>query len=380
MTTLIQPPSKEPTTNAEIELLLCCVRTCITPQTAEQIKTLVQQNINWTDLMQTAALQGVIPLLYQTLNTTCPEDVPKTILAQLRSQFHANALRNLLLTQELLTLLALFNKYDICAIPFKGPVLAVEAYGNLALRQFGDLDILVRKQDYTKAKELLITQGYCMLHDSQHEAKYLQAQLCHSQRQVSVDLHYGIPPWELELETAGFWENLQPVSLTSTTILTLSPEDHLLILCINGHKVFWRHLGDICNVAAMICTHPEMNWQRIIEQAQRLRIKRILYVALVLASDVLKIPLPEEILSTVKTAPFIRWLAIKLHENCLFKTEDFNHYSSSDPRFNLTIGLYNLLISKYKYKNVFNWLRLTRLIRKYGFAYLKYMFKQLHQT
>ncbi|QSJ19240.1 nucleotidyltransferase family protein [Nostoc sp. UHCC 0702] len=378
MTTLIQPHTKNPTTtNAEIELLLCCSRTCITPQTAERIKTLLQQDIDWTDLLQTAAVQGVMPLLYQSLNATCPENVPKTILAQLRGYFHANALHNLLLTQELLTLLALFNEHHICAIPFKGPVLAVEAYGNLALRQFGDLDILVRKQDYAKAKQLLIAQGYCMLHDSQHEAKYLQAQLWHSQRQVNVDLHYGIPPWELELETAGFWQYLQPLSLTSTTILTLSPEEHLLILCINGHKVFWQHLGDICNVAAMICTHPEMDWQRITQQAQRLRIKRIIYVALILASDVLETPLPEEILSKFKTAPLIRWLAIKLRENCLFKTEDFSQHSSSDPKYIWTKGLYNLLISKYKHKGIFHWLRLRQLISKYGLASLKYMFKQL---
>jgi hypothetical protein len=90
--------------------------------------------------------------LYQSLNTTCPEAVPKANLAQLRNYFHANAQRNLFLTQELLKLLTLFKTNGISAIPYKGPVLAVAVYGNLALRQFGDLDILVHKRDVLRAK------------------------------------------------------------------------------------------------------------------------------------------------------------------------------------------------------------------------------------
>jgi hypothetical protein len=146
MTTLTQASAKTPTlcdhSVSVKELLLYCAQTPIDSEIAERIRTLLQQDIDWAYLIQTAAQHGVMPLLYQSLNTTCPEAVPKANLAQLRNYFHTNAQRNLFLTKELLKLLTLFETHSIPAIPFKGPVLAVSAYGNLSLRQISDLDIL----------------------------------------------------------------------------------------------------------------------------------------------------------------------------------------------------------------------------------------------
>ena len=146
-------------THPEAELLLWCARTCINSE-AEQIKALLKENINWDYLLRTALWHGVAALLYCSLNATCPEAVPKAILDQLRDYFHNLARRNLFLTRELLKLLNLFQAHEIPAIPYKGPVLAASAYGNLALRQFCDLDILIHKQDALRVKSLLLNQGY----------------------------------------------------------------------------------------------------------------------------------------------------------------------------------------------------------------------------
>jgi hypothetical protein len=403
MKTVIKPRTKEPAaTNPEIELLLCCSRTCISTETAEKIRKLLQQNINWTYLIEIASGNGVIPLLYQNLKTSCPEAVPKTILTQLRSYFHANALHNLFLTQELVKLLALLGEHNIRAIPFKGPVLAVSAYGNLALRQFTDLDILVQEMDYAKAKQLLMAEGYSMLYDSEHERKYLQAQLWNIERQVNVDLHYGIPPRELHLDTEEFWQHLQPFSLHGTNILALSPEDHLLLLCINGYKHTWQKLSDICNIAGIIGNYPKMDWKRLLGQAERWRIRRILYLPLLLTRDMLETPLPEEILSAVTDDRVIKWLSSKLSKNCLLKNDGLISDASSAPSYLWTTAVYNLLISEYKHNGIFYWLtpnledreflkipssiswlyyllRPIRLINKYGFVPVRYLFKRLLQ-
>ena len=71
---------------------------------------------------------------------------------QLRERYHSNARRNLFLVSELLKLLKLLESHGIGAIAFKGPVLALYAYGNLSLRQQLDLDILVRKRDIFESK------------------------------------------------------------------------------------------------------------------------------------------------------------------------------------------------------------------------------------
>ena len=93
MTTLLSLSTKAPTaaTRSEIELLFCCARTHTDSETAKRIRTLLQQDIDWAYLIQTAAQHGIIPILYQSLNPTCPEAVPNANLALLQNYFHTNA-------------------------------------------------------------------------------------------------------------------------------------------------------------------------------------------------------------------------------------------------------------------------------------------------
>lgn len=399
MTTLLSPSTKAPTTatRSEVELLLCCARTHIDSEIAERIRTLLQQDIDWAYLIQTAAQHGVIPLLYQSLNTTCPEAVPKANLAQLRNYFHTNAQRNLFLTNELLKLLNLFESHSIPAIPFKGPVLAVSAYGNLSLRCISDLDILVRERDYHKAKELLLDQGHRMLHDSEHEARCLQAQLWHEEKKVSVDLHYGIQPKHLQLNSEIFLKNLQPLSCAGTTIQTFSPETHLLILCVEGEKEGWNQLSRLCDVAALISSHPQMNWESLRQQARRLKVERILDFGLVLANTLLKAPVPASVLSSVKQASLIKWLATQLGKNPFSEPNSQRH-----PFYLWATALYYLSVSEGQLHRLLYWLtpneadasflplprtlhflyyliRPIRLVGKYGLAPFQALFQRLYQ-
>jgi hypothetical protein len=93
-----------------------------------------------------------MPLLYWNLHAVCPAAVPATTLDQLKRYFHTITLRNMFLVRELSTLLSMLDAHGIPAIPYKGPVLATSVYGNLALRQFRDLDVLLRAQDAARAK------------------------------------------------------------------------------------------------------------------------------------------------------------------------------------------------------------------------------------
>jgi hypothetical protein len=103
-----------------------------------------------------------MPLLYRTLNSVCSDAVPKPTLEELREHFYANAGRDLFLGKELIKVLHLLESHEIRAIAYKGPTLAVSVYGNLAFREFGDLDILVREQ-YQRGAVYVNAQGYCLM-------------------------------------------------------------------------------------------------------------------------------------------------------------------------------------------------------------------------
>ncbi|RRS30903.1 MAG: hypothetical protein P794_05210 [Epsilonproteobacteria bacterium (ex Lamellibrachia satsuma)] len=70
------------------------------------------------------------------------------------------AQRNILMSAELLKIMQLLEKNSIEALAFKGPTLSQMAYGDITLRQFGDLDILVDEKDAFQAAELMSKNGH----------------------------------------------------------------------------------------------------------------------------------------------------------------------------------------------------------------------------
>src|SRR5215470_5053411 len=234
--------------SAEIELLLCCARTHLDAQTLERTKVLLQQPIDWQHLTRIALMHGVMPLLYRSLRKISPEAIPANSLDQLRKYFQANVQHSIFLTAELLKLLTLFENNDIEAIPFKGPVLAASVYQDLSLRQFGDLDILVHKEDVASAVGLILSHGYRggaeddnPLENDHEDVAYLGPRyytFFHPDRRVRVDLQWRVAEqyFSFSLDKEQLWRRLVAVSIGGRAVLTFAPTDLLLILCIHGSK------------------------------------------------------------------------------------------------------------------------------------------------
>jgi putative nucleotidyltransferase-like protein len=305
-------------TRPEVALLLCCARARVDAESAEQMSTLLQQHLDWPFLMQTALQHGVMPLLYQHLSTMCPEAIPTAALKQLREHFHRNAGYNLFLTRELLMVLHLLETHGIPALPFKGPTLAAFVYGHLALRQFGDLDILVHKQDIQRTKDLLTTHGYQLpLTRVQEEAilkyHYHYAFVRHDGR-VHVEMHWAFTRryWPVPLDFSCLWAHRTTLSLEGTTVSVFSPEELLLILCVHGSKDHWSILKWVCDVADLLRIHPTMDWGWVMERARTSGGIYILLLGLTLAHTLMGAVLPQEVVHRIQAAPVVSALATQV--------------------------------------------------------------------
>lgn len=291
----------------EHELLLQCARTTVNAAPADTLRLLLQEPLEWSTVIRVAGQQGMLPLLYNSLQSLCPDAVPDPILSQLRQQFLVTARRNTHLTHVLLDILQRFAAHGIPAVPYKGPVLAVCAYGNIALRQFGDLDILIRPHDASRAKALLIEQGYRSwrrLSQTQTNA-YVQFsrmhELVHEQQQVFVGLHWALISWPIfvPLDLTPLWQRLTPATLLDSTVYTLPPEEMLLFLCLHGLKHLWERVLWLCDVAALVRAHAHIDWPRLLAYADRLGCARMFLLSLHLAMEVLETQLPDVVLQRI---------------------------------------------------------------------------------
>ncbi|WP_168502451.1 nucleotidyltransferase family protein [Anabaena sp. UHCC 0187] len=342
-------------TSIEIEVLLCCAKTVIESETADHIRELLAKNINWDKLIEIAQQQRVLPLLYSSLSKNFSEVVPKAILSKLRLDFLAQTRRSLLLSGELVRLLNLFAEEKISVLPFKGPVLAASAYGNLSLRQFSDLDILVHPKDVEKAKQIFLSQGYNMKIErievtQEQKAAFVRSQsihklvreaaypFIHPETELVVELHWGVMPnyFSFPIDSEALWQDLEPVTIAGKSVPNLSPENTLLMLAGHGTKDCWTNLARICDVAELIRSHPQLNWQKLMEIARIKGGQRILFLALTLARNILGTALPNEVWQKIQTDPKVSLLAVEVSQN-LFQNTDDSLKDGKVTRFHLSI-------------------------------------------
>ncbi len=323
----------------ETELLLSCAHSRCDSQTSEKIRALCQEHLDWPYLIRLSFRHGVMPLLYRSLMHACPEAVPKATLEKLRSDFQVNACHNHFLAEELIKLLDLLKAEGIVAIPFKGPELAVRAYGDLLLRQFGDLDILVQKSDLIKVKGLLLRQGYQSYLTSSQEEYFLKHRYHHAFLQADgkflVEIHWAFTRkyWQFRLGWEELWERAESRSLDGQTLLTFHPEDLLVLLCVHGAKHAWPRLEWICDIAELIRVHRNIDWDHIITRARSLGIERVVCVGLLLASRLLGTALPGPILHRIQAQEVVGALTTEFEQRLFPEMNPQHEPTSSDAMY-----------------------------------------------
>lgn len=290
----------------EHQLLLCCARTRCDKEIAEGLRALAATPIDWDYLFRLARRHSVLPLVYCQLQAHASDLVPHDRLAQFKLSYQENVARNLLLTSELTTLIRALNEVGIESIPFKGPVLAVLAYNNISLRRFVDLDIIVKKDDVFRARDVLVKAGYESVLNVDQHALLLQTQhniqFKRDNGRTIVELHWEVAS-ELFAEAVSatdLWQRLVQIDVNGETVNSMSVDDVMFSLCVHGSRHIWERLSWVCDIAELI-SRQRINWPSLIDRACRTDCERMLYLGLVLANRLFEINVPAEIRSKLET-------------------------------------------------------------------------------
>lgn len=306
------------TVRPEVELMLLSARTDFDVGAARRSRVVMEGILDWNFILREAACHGIIPLMYLNLSRLPGNMLSDSILGQLRNAYERIARFNLFLTRELIKLLSALSDSGTRAIPCKGPVLAAAAYGNLSLRHFSDLDILVDRKDIPTVKKVLTRHGYSPEQQltERQEQDYLRSH--HEYKFISdrgaakVEIQ-----WAITEETFSFpfdfhelWKRREAVDLAGTSVSSLHPEDLLLILCVHGTKHEWRQLKWICDIAEILRSYQRrIDWVRLIGYARSQGGARMLYLGLYLAQQMFGARLAGEVVDHVRRDSRIKHLA-----------------------------------------------------------------------
>jgi hypothetical protein len=325
------------TISPEYELLLACLPLAIDSDRVEGILERQAQSINWDYFIKIATWHGVTPLVYRTLSQTVPQAVPKTYLKRLMDFYIANAARNRVHEEVLLKLLELLEKHHIPVVSFKGPMLAQTLYGDPNLRCFVDLDLLVRAADTPHARQLLMQQNFVpkQLYNKHLADRYLQSHcwddtFTQTETAVTIDLHETLTPayFPVQFDLEGIYHRLQPISLQNITLYSFSDEDLLLYLCVHGCKELWRRLIWVCDIAELVRSRPNLDWDWLLAQARKFGIERMVLLSLALAHNLQNLELPDRVQQRLKNYSSLSPL---LHEFQSRLLQDIEHLTEDSP-------------------------------------------------
>ena len=199
------------------------------------------------------------------------------MLERLKKGARANALRCLCLTAELIKIMDLSARSGVQAMPYKGPVLAVEAYGDVTLREFDDLDIIVRQRDMAKADEVVKGAGYrpqssVDFRVAARSSAWFPANTITAmkQRRMIVEFHteWTLRHFPVRPDLDDMARRLVSVALSGHEIPTFAPEDMLPLLCVHGSKDFWERISWIADISEFVRAHPRLDWESWLPSAR----------------------------------------------------------------------------------------------------------------
>lgn len=280
-------------------VMLDCVRRgtrfgeCISPPPAED-----WESIDWSKLARLAAVHGVLPLVATHLNAAA--NTPHAARQHFTRTASQIATRNLQLTGELISIARALGSAGIDLLPIKGPILAQYVYGDIGLRMFGDLDIVVRDRDVASTLKILARRGYKLPHrgmsrrNAAHAATFGHFSAYRAETAVLVEVHPQLvdPRFGFRVRNEDLFDHAEFITIAGHSLRTLARPDLLLYLCVHGSKHLWSRFEWIAAVG-MLMEHGGFDVGQVIENANRLGSSRRLLLGMLLPHLLLGAPLDE---------------------------------------------------------------------------------------
>ncbi|HLV87150.1 MAG TPA: nucleotidyltransferase family protein [Candidatus Sulfotelmatobacter sp.] len=254
--------------------------------------------LRWELLFSVAERHGVLPLLFEALQQE-PDIVPVEWMQSLKLSYQANLHKSFLLSRELIRITQHLSDHNIESLPYKGLALAELLYGDIALRQAGDIDLLLRPEDLPRAVSALAAIDYV-----QHSGFSAAEQKAYRKSGYEyafdgpagrniLEVQWAFQPrfYAVEFDLDAVFERAIGITVAGHRMRTPSLEDHLLTLSVHAAKHMWGRLIWLCDIARL-AARPDLDWNWTLPQARELGVTRILAVSLMLANQLLGTAIP----------------------------------------------------------------------------------------
>jgi hypothetical protein len=183
------------------------------------------------------------------------------------------------------------------ALPYKGPILSLQLYGDATLRSSVDLDLVVARDDYDAARKALLAQGLApRAGHSPRQERTLFRWLGHAAfghgSEAFLELHWRFAPLQFPfaLTPERALARAGAVKLAGRMVRAMATEDLVATLAMHGARHLYERLEWLAGITRLLVLH-ESDAESLLAHAGELRARRTLLVTAGVAMRVLGAPL-----------------------------------------------------------------------------------------
>ncbi|MBW1786711.1 MAG: nucleotidyltransferase family protein [Deltaproteobacteria bacterium] len=298
--------------NREQQALLSMIRFALGHDAEEALERSTSREIDWDAVTAMAVYHGVAPLIHTAMSNNPGIPVPGRVKAALAREFVSCSAVRMFHEKALNDVVRLLNAHKLPFVILKGIALAALVYPDPESRPSGgDIDILIKNEDYPRVKRALAEIGYGLDNprSERHELTYIgEAEFSKNfgGGKVVLDVHtdFNANSWGKVsgFDMEGFWEDLTMLEYFGALLPVLAVNAHLVFLAIHAaaNHVFDRMIV-FCDLDLMIRKYENgIDWPYIAAYIDARGGKKAIYFALNYCRELLGTPVPDSFLHTVK--------------------------------------------------------------------------------
>jgi hypothetical protein len=277
-------------------LLIACARHAAGLASATEVRDAAATVDDWTEVERRASAHGLVPWLARALPQA--DGASSDAHAPLIASANASAGRTLAQVRRLGEVVGALANVGVTALPYKGPVLSLQLYGDLALRQSVDLDLVVPFDAYDVARAALVR------HDlpprwghSPRQEHTLFAWLGHApfgKGDDFVELHWRFADrrFPFTLDARDALRRAQQRRIAGRMLPLMAADDLLAVLSMHAARHLFERLEWVSGVTRLLLAAP-MAPAALMARAHALRARRTLAVSVNVAARLLDFPLDD---------------------------------------------------------------------------------------
>ncbi|MCJ7773341.1 MAG: nucleotidyltransferase family protein, partial [Desulfobacterales bacterium] len=288
--------------SSENGFVISTLRYFLKRETSFQADDNVLKSMDWDKIIVFAKYQNILTIIYHVLSKQdLLNKIPSEYAIEMEKDYFGKAAFSMNYEVILKEITDILYREKIPFIVIKGPTIAFELYEPRETRPYQDLDILIKRRDYERVKEILAGHQFNVTNPDTEarRRKYLNSVefSVAGFENISIDLHWDtlMASWgKAYFSTQKVWENIRWLELSEMRIPTLNPMILIPYLCL--HLAFHHQFGKLQTLCDLDLAVKKFNkdiaWDEMLEQSYRMKMSKAVIYSMKLSETILKTEFP----------------------------------------------------------------------------------------